>query len=425
MIAKKEFGFYAKDQEVFQQMLYADALRGWDATGIFGVDRLGNVDIKKAAVAAGPFLTTKPYEDFKKNILSKYRFIVGHNRKATVGEKRHKDAHPFWNKEEKICLVHNGMVSNHKEFCKEATVDSASMVTALSNTDDMRSVIAKVEGAFAFIWYNTEEKTLHFIRNNMRPLFIVETDDNILLVSEQSMGFWICHRNNIKVTSMTECLEMVPYSIDLTDRKVKQGEKIEKEKKFIPATTGGNRNTVVTTVAGTETVLDTKTYDTYYLSNDDFKTPEDVLNKLKIKDRINIQISSYDGPTGGYNNHCLVGNMINVDRTWMEVRVNLSKMAFDALDISGVLSVIVSTIVSRNNQVVIYAHSPEEQIFKECLNETIVTDPMWFDDRFPVECDVCNGQIKYKHLEDCNIWIEDRDVINVICPTCSGVTHAH
>ena len=52
LIAKRQAGFFSPDQDIFKQMLYADAVRGWDATGVFGVTKGGNIDVKKQAVAA-------------------------------------------------------------------------------------------------------------------------------------------------------------------------------------------------------------------------------------------------------------------------------------------------------------------------------------------------------------------------------------
>ena len=54
--AKNASGFSQKDIDIYTQMLYADAVRGWDATGVFGIDKIGNIDVKKSARAAGPFI---------------------------------------------------------------------------------------------------------------------------------------------------------------------------------------------------------------------------------------------------------------------------------------------------------------------------------------------------------------------------------
>ena len=85
LIAKRSSGFFSPDPDIFQQLLYADAIRGWDATGVFGVNKAGNVDIKKQALAAGSFLSNPSYLEFHHKILPQYMMIIGHNRKATHG----------------------------------------------------------------------------------------------------------------------------------------------------------------------------------------------------------------------------------------------------------------------------------------------------------------------------------------------------
>ena len=53
IISKQTSGFRHKDTDLFKQMLYADALRGFDSTGIFGVNKYGNLKMIKAAKDAG------------------------------------------------------------------------------------------------------------------------------------------------------------------------------------------------------------------------------------------------------------------------------------------------------------------------------------------------------------------------------------
>ena len=53
------------------------------------------------------------------------------------------------------------MVSNQKDFCTKASVDSEAVCNALAVADDPKDVLKLVTGAFAFIWYNTAEKKLY------------------------------------------------------------------------------------------------------------------------------------------------------------------------------------------------------------------------------------------------------------------------
>jgi glucosamine 6-phosphate synthetase-like amidotransferase/phosphosugar isomerase protein len=77
IISKQTNGFRHKDTDLFKQMLYADALRGFDSTGIFGINKYGNLKMIKAAKDAGEFIKTKAFGDFKTDMLMKYRIVVG------------------------------------------------------------------------------------------------------------------------------------------------------------------------------------------------------------------------------------------------------------------------------------------------------------------------------------------------------------
>ena len=67
MISKDKFGFEYKSKTIFQQMLYANALRGQDSTGVFGINKHGNLKMVKSAQPAASFLATKtaPYRDWE------------------------------------------------------------------------------------------------------------------------------------------------------------------------------------------------------------------------------------------------------------------------------------------------------------------------------------------------------------------------
>lgn len=186
-------GFGFKDKAIFQQMLISDMFRGMDSTGVFGVKANGNLDMLKDASAAPFFMSKKDAgSQFFDNIISKYHVVVGHNRKATMGVIQSENAHPFI--EGNICLVHNGTLTNHRKLAN-TTVDSHAICTHI-DSDGYKSTLKNIEGAYALIWYNAEEKTMYFCRNSERPLYLVETTDRIFLASEGKMLDWILDRND-------------------------------------------------------------------------------------------------------------------------------------------------------------------------------------------------------------------------------------
>jgi len=420
ILAKNKSGFYHKDGEILQQLLYADALRGWDATGVMGVNKIGNVDIKKMAAAAGHFCMTKQFEDFRKEMISQYQIVVGHNRKATHGEKKHADAHPFWDDDEKICLVHNGMISNHKEFCKESTVDSAAICNALASAEKIEDVISKIEGAFAFIWYNVMEKKLYFIRNESRPLYILETSSCYLLGSEAQMVQWICNRNNEKVEKVSLVAQDTLFSFDLETRKIEDlGEiKIKKNPTFpmVYTTTGeihGNNTPTYNHQSALEVAPSS-----LYISDYDVNTIDKVYREINRGDKLNVTFLSYD--LKGDGQYVLDCKLINVDQPHINIRMWMTKGLFDLTDLTEVHEVTVLSISKQQDAVIIYVNSPEVVDSCETLNGYTITTPRWFDDRFPSVCDVCGDNIKWADIKNSNVLLMDKDVISVVCPTCSA-----
>lgn len=206
-IAKTKNGFNQFDLDAFGEMLFGDTLRGKDSTGVFGINNLGNVGIVKDAGTAEKFLGTDEYKNLERELFREGWAIVGHNRKATRGEVNDVNAHPFW-VEDKLTLVHNGSyVGSHKQLA-DVEVDSHAIAIHLSeNLNDIEKALQKVNAAYALIFYDIENKQLHFIRNKERPLFKVETNSAIFFASEPGLLYWILHRNNIKPTGKIEPLE--------------------------------------------------------------------------------------------------------------------------------------------------------------------------------------------------------------------------
>lgn len=185
-------GFSQPEIDIFDQLLYIDALRGADSTGAFCVH--SNMQVSGFKHAAEPAITktSRAYNDFKNQAFRNGRILIGHNRKATHGTINNANSHPFY--EDHIVLVHNGMVRG--QDMKEHDVDSAAFAHRLSKTapEDVPQLIADTEGAFVFIWWDMNQKKLFFTRNDERPLGIVEYNRKIVLSSEYWMAHGITHR---------------------------------------------------------------------------------------------------------------------------------------------------------------------------------------------------------------------------------------
>lgn len=416
-LAKFHSGFNQKDVDIFTQMLYVDALRGWDATGVVGVDKNGNVDIKKSARAAGPFVSTANYKAFTTDAFQKYQMMIGHNRKATHGEKRHEDAHPFWDEDEKIVLVHNGMIHNHKEFCKDATVDSAAITNALAK-GDIDDIISRVSGAFVFIWYNIEEKRMYFIRNDLRPLNIAEANNQIFFASEEKMLTWITSRNDVTINKSYSLKPMTLYTFDFATRVLKEERYIEKKPlpALPPPKTGGGSNIISITNqhwAGKE-----KKH--LFLTEEDFKTQARISDAIKMNEILPVWYTHYE--VLNERTVKLFANVMNVENVDdVEILLFVNKDVFQTLDLTMPHYVTISNIVHNNGKTTIYVRGSEAiQNYYITENDIVVSIDMWRDPHFPAVCDICGDLVKYSNLDQAEVLVVNPESFVLVCPVCSG-----
>jgi hypothetical protein len=163
--------------------------------------------------------------------------------------------------------------------------------------------------------------------------------------------------------------------------------------------------------------------ETHYLSDNDIIIVEDVLTALRRKDTINIRITTYEGPVGKLDTYKLTGEMVNVKADFLSIVLYMTKEQFDPLDISGVLTATITNFQQSGGNICIYVNKPTPVVSCLSLNEVVVTDPMWYDDKFPLICSKCGDSFKYEDLVDCDVFLDGGTVQAVHCPSCTGVTH--
>lgn len=208
MVVKHGGGLFQQTETSFLQMLYADALRGEDSTGIIGVERDSTFHIAKAASTAEYFTWqySTDHKGMKESMFQKGKAYIGHNRKKTSGAVSDENAHPFV-VEGDFALVHNGTLYNHQQLATNCDVDSEALAIHLREAfrvgDSMGQIkgalndaLGEVNGAYAVAMYDQTTHRVYMVRNKERPLALIETENAYYFMSEPLMGGWILNRNN-------------------------------------------------------------------------------------------------------------------------------------------------------------------------------------------------------------------------------------
>jgi predicted glutamine amidotransferase len=174
------------DKKVFTTLLYLDQLRGKHSTGVCAVNNTKEVAVYKRALEASDYLQLTGCD----NVLThSNRLLMGHNRYATVGAKDDNNSHPFTHGD--ITLAHNGTLTNKsdvidKEAKKYFPTDSESITYAMS-VEYYQTVLERLEGAYALTWYDKQDNTINFARNEERELYIGYIGTDVVWASEKEM----------------------------------------------------------------------------------------------------------------------------------------------------------------------------------------------------------------------------------------------
>ncbi len=200
----------------FEQALYADALRGWDSTGMAIVDSASTTPfVYKKAMVPSDFQDTRRYHTTLGKA-HKAVALLGHNRAATAGKVNNKGAHPFTH--DNITLTHNGTLWGHRDMpgCNEFSVDSEAVCYSISKRGP-KDTLSDMAGAWCLAYHNKDDGTFNLVRNNERPMFYayVAKLDVFLYASEKGLLEWLATRNKIAIETPIELPEDMHTSFDL------------------------------------------------------------------------------------------------------------------------------------------------------------------------------------------------------------------
>lgn len=249
VISKNLAGLIHSHTKIFQEMLYIDALRGEDATGVCLVTTKSGASVYKEASPPAWFVCNKAYVDGEVSFISQGRALLGHNRNATVGGSKDKHAHPFV-LDDRYVFFHNGTLVNHHTIHK-TEVDSEALgmlfTSCEGNLEQLSEAIHRVRGAYACVWYDADKNCIYMLRNSQRPLWLLTTNSgDLLYASEPWMAHGTALRNGQGI-ELSESLEVdTLYTIDLNYPAAYTKQLVPKKVVSSPVQHPGEKTTIVT-----------------------------------------------------------------------------------------------------------------------------------------------------------------------------------
>lgn len=211
--------------------MIAGNLRGIDGCGIFSVHKFAGhaaakdiyeVQMMKKMHNSFHLWFDKSFSDYMKVVDKDACIVFGHNRAATRGKLSDENTHPFETKN--LTLIHNGTISyGLGDYAKLHEVDSGGLAHMIDEKG-IEYAAENVEMAYALVWYDKRDNTLHFCRNKERPLWVAETANAFYYASEKLMLEWILSRNDILITKMMEVPINQHFTIDVATGEMKNEE---------------------------------------------------------------------------------------------------------------------------------------------------------------------------------------------------------
>lgn len=171
----------ATDEAVMKRLFLYDYFRGPDSTGLATIRNTNEVKIAKIASHPLNLFDLQRFKDAI-NALPSHVFI-GHNRAATRGVVNDMNAHPF--QYDHIVGAHNGTLSTatvkrlEDKLGEKFEVDSKAIFASIAKLGIDETVamfqksdnITKCADAWALVWFDLNQKTLNFLRNDERPFW--------------------------------------------------------------------------------------------------------------------------------------------------------------------------------------------------------------------------------------------------------------
>lgn len=201
--------------------------RGYDSAGIAVIDADGDLGLRKRA---GKLKVLR--DDLSAHPLADGTTGIGHTRWATHGGPTDANAHPHLADDDKLAVIHNGIIENFSELKAELVAEG---FTFRSETDTevaavllgreyratgdlvaaFRTVVSRLEGAFTLLAMHRDEPGLVVGARRNSPLVIGLGEGENFLGSD--VAAFVEHTRNALAIGQDEIVSITPEGVTVTD----------------------------------------------------------------------------------------------------------------------------------------------------------------------------------------------------------------
>lgn len=202
--------------------------RGYDSAGIAVIDAEGDLGMRKRAGKLGILR-----DDLKKAPLADGTTGIGHTRWATHGGPTDANAHPHLADDDKLAVIHNGIIENFSEikaellaegyeFRSETDTEVAAVLLGREyRTHDadlvaaFRAVVRRLDGAFTLLAMHQDNPGLVVGARRNSPLVIGLGDGENFLASD--VAAFVEHTRRALAIGQDEIVAITPEGVSVTD----------------------------------------------------------------------------------------------------------------------------------------------------------------------------------------------------------------
>ena len=201
--------------------------RGYDSAGIAVIDADGDLDMRKRA---GKLVVLR--DDLKAAPMADGTTGIGHTRWATHGGPTDDNAHPHLADDDKLAVIHNGIIENFFELKEELVSEG---YTFRSQTDTevaamllgreyraagdlvvaFRKVVSRLEGAFTLLAMHEDQPGLVVGARRNSPLVIGLGEGENFLGSD--VAAFVEHTRNALAIGQDQIVAITPAGVEVTD----------------------------------------------------------------------------------------------------------------------------------------------------------------------------------------------------------------